>query len=76
MMDGGGGWWWMGSGSLLFLVVVGLLVWRLVRPHRSPAPTAGSPPQRCSAEDVLAERFARGEIDETEYRSRLSTLRE
>jgi hypothetical protein len=27
-------------------------------------------------DDVLAERFARGEIDENEYRQRLSALRE
>jgi putative membrane protein len=27
------------------------------------------------AEDLLAERFARGEIDETEYTARLSALR-
>ncbi|QHA09054.1 hypothetical protein GQF42_42775 [Streptomyces broussonetiae] len=28
------------------------------------------------AEDLLAERYARGEIDEDEYRRRLATLRE
>ncbi|MCP8999406.1 SHOCT domain-containing protein [Pseudarthrobacter sp. RMG13] len=28
-----------------------------------------------SAEDLLAERFARGEIDETEYNARLNVLR-
>ena len=32
-------------------------------------------PRRPTAEDVLAERFARGEIDEQEYRSRISVLR-
>ncbi|WP_219816451.1 SHOCT domain-containing protein [Arthrobacter sp. 4R501] len=35
--------------------------------------TPGSGPGH--AEDLLAERFARGEIDETEYTSRLSVLR-
>ena len=35
---------------------------------------AGEP--RASAEQVLAERFARGEIDGQEYQSRLATLRE
>ena len=34
---------------------------------------AGVP--RATAEQVLAERFARGEIDEQEYQSRLATLR-
>lgn len=32
-------------------------------------------PGRASAEDILAERFARGEIDEAEYQERLTTLR-
>ncbi|HEX6446206.1 MAG TPA: SHOCT domain-containing protein [Streptosporangiales bacterium] len=34
-----------------------------------------APEQRPSAEDILADRFARGEIDEAEYQDRLSTLR-
>jgi putative membrane protein len=34
------------------------------------------PEDRASGERVLAERFARGEIDEDEYRRRLSVLRE
>jgi putative membrane protein len=29
-----------------------------------------------AAEDVLAERFARGDIDEDEYRRRMTALRE
>jgi len=36
-----------------------------------PPPTGTRPPP----EQVLAERFARGEIDEDEYRKRLDTLR-
>lgn len=32
--------------------------------------------QTRGAEDVLAERFARGEIDENEYRQRVTALRE
>ena len=34
-----------------------------------------SGPRPASAEQVLAERFARGEIDDEEYRQRLATLR-
>jgi putative membrane protein len=34
-----------------------------------------NPPSRQSGESVLAERYARGEIDEAEYRQRLSVLR-
>jgi putative membrane protein len=41
------------------------------------APQAGPPsaPAMPPAEQILGERFARGEIDENEYRSRLSVLR-
>lgn len=34
-----------------------------------------APPGRPTAEEVLADRFARGEIDEQEYRQRLKALR-
>jgi putative membrane protein len=61
----------MGVGMVLFwgfLVVVGMAVVRgLGRENRMP-------PQP-TAEDVLAQRFARGEIDDQEYRERLSALR-
>jgi putative membrane protein len=36
---------------------------------------ASGPAQASAAERLLAERFARGEIDEDEYRRRLATLR-
>jgi putative membrane protein len=43
---------------------------------RSTQPMLTSPPpQRHTPEQVLAERFARGDIDEEEYRRRLDTLR-
>ena len=66
----GDGWWWvMGVAWLVFLaavlVVAVVLVQHLVR----------SSSRRAGAEDVLAERFARGEIDEQEYRARRDTLR-
>lgn len=34
------------------------------------------PPPRRNADDILAERFARGEIDDEEYRRRVALLRE
>jgi putative membrane protein len=65
-----GGWWWvMEIGWLIFLAVVVVLGVLLVR-HLTSRPARGS-----SAEDILAERFARGEIDEDEYRQRRSALR-
>lgn len=59
----------MAAGTVLFwgLVIVGviLLIRYVIREQRrDPTP-----------EQILAERYARGEIDETEYRNRLTTLR-
>jgi putative membrane protein len=74
MMDGGGGWWMWGGSllGLLVLVLVAVLVVHLVTnsretPHHGPNPR--------SADEILAERFARGEIDEDEYRKRSEALR-
>jgi putative membrane protein len=69
-----GGWWWvMGIGWLLFLAFIGIIVYLLVRHHTG---AASSTAQRSTAEDLLAERLARGEIDEDEYRRRRTALRE
>ena len=70
-MDGDG-WWMMGGGSLVFLVLVVIVVLFFVPDSQEPRHDRTP---RTSAEDVLAERFARGEIDEQEYRSRLNALR-
>jgi putative membrane protein len=65
-----GGWWWvMGIGWLIFLaVVIGVAV--VVLRHYG-----GSGVPARSALHVLDERFARGEIDEDEYRKRRDALR-
>jgi len=57
------------------LVIAGIVV--LVRYlARSEQPRGGPPADPApSPEQVLAERFARGEIDEEEYHRRLETLR-
>lgn len=66
----GGGWWWvMGIGWLIFLALIVVLAFALARGYRSANGT------RRSAHDTLDERFARGEIDEDEYRRRRETLR-
>lgn len=65
----------MGFGTILFwgLIVAGIVV--LVH-YLGRGEHAGlRPGDRPTAERVLAERFARGEIDEEEYRRRLDTLR-
>ena len=46
------------------------------RREHSAAPPPAPPTPPPTAEQVLAERFARGEIDADEYRQRLDTLRQ
>jgi putative membrane protein len=67
-----GEYWWIGRlGMLLFLIVlIGLLFWWMRRNawrHHEPSGVE-------RARGILAERFARGEIDAEEYRERLSQL--
>ncbi len=60
--------------TVLFWAAVIYAIVALVRyAGRNRHQTGG--PARPAAERLLAERFARGEIDEDEYRSRLSALR-
>ncbi|GAT71025.1 membrane protein [Planomonospora sphaerica] len=70
----GWGWLAMSIGMVIVwaLIIAGTaVVFRyLGTAQRTAAPPAGPSPQ-----DLLAERFARGEIDAEEYRSRLETLR-
>jgi putative membrane protein len=70
--------WWYGGGMpgwgqlimlvgtvLFWVAIVGIAVVALRMPRRD---------RRPDAEQLLAERFARGEIDEGEYRARLDVL--
>jgi putative membrane protein len=65
--DWGHGWWivW----PLVWLAVIVGVVW-LIRSRRGGPPRNGV--QR--ARDILAERFAKGELDAQEYRERLGQL--
>ena len=66
----------MSVSMVLFWGVVILGIVALVRYlGRSSQSTGGAGGPRPSAEQLLAERFARGEIDEQEYQSRLAALR-
>lgn len=86
MYDGwmwGGGWGW---GGWVLMCVVMVLFWAAViiaivlavRYLNGAGGTNGGSPryQPPRPEDVLAGRFARGEIDEDEYRQRIALLRE
>ncbi|MDN3029210.1 SHOCT domain-containing protein [Streptomyces sp. S.PB5] len=72
------GWDWfaMSIGTVLLwalLITVAVLLFRTF--NRTPEPPHRETPHRESPERLLAERFARGEIDEEEYRRRLAVLR-
>lgn len=80
--DGDGG--WANSGWGYVVMVLGMLVfWGLIiaavglvvrQPDRYERAAGGMVPAHRTAQQVLAERFARGDIDETEFTSRLATL--
>jgi putative membrane protein len=71
----GWGWFVASVSAILFWALLVLLIVLLVRAMSRgfghPHDVSGASP-----EQVLAERFARGEIDEEEYRRRLGVLRE
>jgi putative membrane protein len=54
-------------------IIVGIVL--LARALRVPNPHTPSFPTSRTAEDLLAERFARGEIDAADYQDRLAVLR-
>jgi len=57
--------WWFPFG-LVWVVVLAAVIWFVVRNTRQRGP---------SATDILAERYARGELSSEEYRERLAELR-
>ncbi|MGH3418957.1 MAG: SHOCT domain-containing protein [Streptosporangiaceae bacterium] len=63
------------TGMVLFWVVLVLAIANAVR-YLDRKRGESSPPPPPTAEQVLAERFARGEIDADQYRQRLDTLRQ
>ena len=77
--NGAGGWGYalMAIGMILFwgAVIYGIVT--LVRYARRDDPRGREPagPPAPGPEGLLAERFARGEIDEDEYHQRLTSLR-
>ena len=81
MMNGyamsGWGWLLMTLGMLGFWALVAVLALALLR---RPGPLDRQPPTdqqpRPGAEEILAQRLARGELDPEEYRQRLQTLQE
>ncbi len=75
MHDNGGhpGLWVFGGLILILLVAAGaLLVWAVVRRSNTAPPPPPDPHGR--AREILAERFARGEISSEEFRERSEHL--
>lgn len=70
--DNGGAWGWflMTATMIALLALLAIAGVALYRRMIMPAQVRTDEPSR-----ILAERFARGEIDETEYRDRMSRLR-
>ncbi|CAJ1505399.1 SHOCT domain-containing protein [[Mycobacterium] burgundiense] len=81
---GWGGWTLMAVAMALFWVaIIAVIVFAVryliserSRRVSSPRARSGSGVSGSRAEDVLAERYAQGEIDDDEYRRRIALLRE
>lgn len=70
-MDGWDGWMWL-WGTLMTLVFVAAIagaIWAVIHATQS------RPPGRDRPQDILAERYARGELTTEEYHERLEALR-
>lgn len=65
----------MGIGMLLFwgLIILGIVM--LVRGFGGTSHASGSRPGPATALDIVAERYARGEIDRSEFEQKRSDLR-
>ena len=64
-----GGWWWLAVPMMIAFWT--LVVWAVVTLVRG----SGTPQAHRSPEDVLADRLARCELDEAEYRRRRDLVR-
>lgn len=73
--DGGWGWGAWLTMSVFMLVFWGLVAWVVVTLVRNTGGPRREPYPEHSAEGILAERFARGEIDHDEFTKRRDALR-
>ena len=70
------GWGWWPLMPLVMLVFWAAVIWLVVTVVRHASTPTSPPHATADAEQTLAERYARGEIDEDEYRHRLDVLRQ
>jgi putative membrane protein len=68
------GWAWfaMSVSTLVFWALVGVAIWAVVRSVSSPSPRPTTP----SAEEMLRQRYATGDLDDDEFARRLEMLRQ
>lgn len=71
----GGSWAVMGLGMLVWLVIGVVVVWLVVRGLAAFERSRTDGPQSSDPEEILRERFARGDIDTEEYERRRALLR-
>ncbi len=70
MWDWGAGWWWAFGGVSMILLWVGLialLVWVVMRIARGSSNGGGGGESRKDALDIARERYAKGEITKEEF---------
>jgi len=65
----------MGGGLILTVLVLGLVIWAIIRVFSDWQDRVGLDRREDSAEETLRQRFARGEIDAEEYERSLEVLR-
>ena len=68
---GMGGWFFMG---LFWLVLLGVIIWAVVRLLPSRHEVTGGPSAADTPEEILDRRFARGEIDLETYQAQRAAL--
>ena len=71
--DGDVSWWGWAVMTIGMVAFWGLIAWLIVTLVRTGDRQTSAPTRR--PEDILAERYARGEIDTTEYQQRRDALR-
>lgn len=73
MMGGGGG--MFGFGMLIWIVIIGVIVWAVVQATSRNSQGAGSRPASSqAAREILDARLARGEVSVEEYKKLRETL--
>lgn len=79
--DGGGGWLMMGAGMVLQLVFWGLIIYVIIRLLNGAKVGGlfgkkGDDAASQSPEDIVKQRFARGEITKEQYKEMIGVLKE